>query len=74
GHVGDNIRLRYPLSGLDTGQVVTAFAGCARTLYDCTNKMRGNQANFGGFPFIPPVNPVTYLPSTTRTGSGGGKK
>lgn len=39
--------------------VVTAFAGCRHTADDCKNKF-DNVANFGGFPFIPNVNPALH--------------
>lgn len=41
------------------GDVVELFAGCRHTLADCTNKFE-NEANFGGFPYIPNVNPAIH--------------
>jgi uncharacterized phage protein (TIGR02218 family) len=36
-----------------TGDAFTAYQGCAHTLSNCTSQF-SNQANFRGFPFIPP--------------------
>lgn len=45
----------HPDLGAD--DAVTLYAGCRHTTDDCTNKF-ANQANFGGFPFIPNRNPA----------------
>lgn len=41
----------------ETGQTLTAYAGCAHTVADC--RRLGNVANFGGFPHVPKKNPTT---------------
>lgn len=52
------LKLGYWHPELAVGQTLTAFAGCRHTVEDCTNKF-ANQANFGGFPYVPNRNPVT---------------
>lgn len=57
GHLGTDIALNYPFARLVLGQAVTLVAGCDHAYEgDCLNKF-DNQVNFGGFPFIPNVNP-----------------
>jgi uncharacterized phage protein (TIGR02218 family) len=56
--VGANGRLNlfsYPV-GLAGGAEVRAYAGCNRTIQQCTDKF-DNAINYGGMPFIPTKNP-----------------
>lgn len=45
----------YPV-GLIGGAEVRAYAGCNRTIQECTDKFN-NTENYGGMPFIPSKNP-----------------
>lgn len=56
GTTETKLHLGYWHPELAVGQSLTAFAGCKHTTADCKNKFN-NAANFGGFPFIPRVNP-----------------
>ncbi|MDE2102351.1 MAG: phage BR0599 family protein [Patescibacteria group bacterium] len=42
-----------PPFAIATGDGFTAYAGCQKTLSDCKGRW-ANQANFAGFPFVPP--------------------
>jgi uncharacterized phage protein (TIGR02218 family) len=55
-HVGDEVTLILPIPGLIALEVVTAFAGCARTYPVCMAKF-SKGPNFVGFPWIPVRNP-----------------
>lgn len=55
-HVGDAITLTHPVVGLAGGSEVDLFAGCDHSLATCGGKF-GNTANYGGFPYVPKVNP-----------------
>lgn len=55
-HTGDSITISRPFSSVVTNQVVTLYAGCDHTMSTCNSKF-DNLDNFGGFPFIPSVNP-----------------
>jgi uncharacterized phage protein (TIGR02218 family) len=50
------IRLIAPLPGLAAGAAVTLWPGCDHTLTSCREKF-DNRENFGGFKWIPGVNP-----------------
>jgi uncharacterized phage protein (TIGR02218 family) len=52
------IKLIAPLWGLAAGASVTLYPGCDHNLKTCREKF-GNNANFGGFKWIPNVNPFT---------------
>lgn len=39
---------------------ITVYAGCGRTMDDCLN-LHDNIVNFGGQPYIPSDNPVSYV-------------
>lgn len=59
GQAGTDITLNYPFARLSKTQTVTLVAGCDHAYEgDCANKF-ANQKNFGGFPFVPTVNPFT---------------
>lgn len=56
-HTGDTLTLLRELPGLVTG-AVTIYPGCDRSRNVCSARF-SNLDNFGGFPFIPLVNPFT---------------
>lgn len=45
---------------LVSGQALTLYAGCQRTLNDCRT-LHNNAPNYGGQPFIPLENPVDFV-------------
>lgn len=58
-HSGLNLVLSYPFSQAQNGESIQVAAGCDHAYTgDCLGKFN-NQPNFGGFPFIPNVNPFT---------------
>jgi len=57
-HSGDTITLTQQIPGLIAGYEIKIYAGCKRTMDDCYYKF-GNLDNFGGFPFLPGLNPFT---------------
>lgn len=50
----------YPV-GLQGGAEVRAYAGCNRTIQECSEKF-DNSINYGGMPFIPTKNPFGGTP------------
>ena len=57
--IGTLIEINYPFSIVRTNAVAELVAGCNLGYdSDCENKFN-NQRNFGGFPFIPAINPFT---------------
>lgn len=58
GTTDTKFKLAYWNPDLAVGQALTAYAGCRHTAEDCSTKF-GNQANFGGFAWVPLKNPVT---------------
>lgn len=56
-HVGNVLTLAYPLTQRRYRMPVTLFPGCnLGYTSDCRDKFN-NQVNFGGYPFIPNINP-----------------
>jgi hypothetical protein len=55
-HVGSLITLGRLFNPLVIGSSAQLVAGCDRTMDDCLDKF-DNLDNFGGFPFIPTINP-----------------
>lgn len=55
-HVADAITLTHPIQELTLTSTIHLYAGCDHTLTTCDTKF-SNAANYGGFPFIPKVNP-----------------
>jgi len=61
---GRNLGINFPIplsdliagATLPAGTQVSIYPGCAHTLTDCRNKFN-NIDNYGGFPYIPIVNP-----------------
>jgi len=56
-HAGDKITLSLPFESLAAGATVQVTAGCDHSLATCKARFSGNQANFGGFPYVPQKNP-----------------
>lgn len=56
-HVGDTITINLQIIGFEATDVFKAYLGCDHTLSICTSKF-SNELNYGGFPYIPPKNPV----------------
>jgi uncharacterized phage protein (TIGR02218 family) len=52
------IKLMVPVDGLEIGQGVSLSAGCDRALQTCSSRF-SNSPNYGGFPFIPTLNPFS---------------
>ena len=48
--------LMVPSQGLEVGSPVTISAGCDRSIQTCYSRFN-NSPNYGGFPFIPTLNP-----------------
>jgi len=55
-HTGTSIGLSYNIPGLVDGDEIKLFPGCKRTIDDCNNKFNVGE-DFGGFPYIPNINP-----------------
>jgi uncharacterized phage protein (TIGR02218 family) len=53
---GDVLTLINPFNISPAGEVVVVNAGCQKTLANCASPF-ANTDNFGGFPFVPLVNP-----------------
>lgn len=54
-NTGNTIELMQRAPGIAVNDIAIVFAGCDHTLTACTQKF-GNNANFGGFPWIPQKN------------------
>jgi len=58
-HSGTSVTINYPFSQVTRGQSCDVVAGCDHAYEgDCKNKF-DNQVQFGGFMFIPNVNPFS---------------
>ncbi len=57
-HEGNQITLLFPLQLLSNQSSLYVYPGCDKTRAACGSKF-DNERNFGGFPFIPEVNPTT---------------
>jgi len=55
-NVADVITLNFPFYGAEVGDTVEMYQGCDHSFATCGTKF-SNQANYGGFPFIPGINP-----------------
>ncbi len=58
-HVGSTITLRYAILPIYTGALVNLTAGCNGEIIICRDKF-DNVVNFGGHPYVPIDNPVTW--------------
>lgn len=56
GHAGNVLTLSRPIPGLAASAAVLIYPGCDHARATCHAKFN-NVANYGGFPWIPPVNP-----------------
>ena len=56
GQSGDVLTLRLPFESDPTGHTLDVYAGCDHTLSVCNSKF-SNNANYGGFAFVPSLNP-----------------
>lgn len=56
GNDEQTVTLIYPIEQLVTWQAVELYLGCDHSLQTCNTKF-SNILNFGGFPWIPDVNP-----------------
>lgn len=57
-HSGNVLTITAPIRGLEVSDSIDIHWGCAHTFQECNNKF-GNIENFGGFPYIPTLNPFT---------------
>lgn len=55
--VGDTVTVARPISGLAVTNVVDLYPGCDHLKETCINKFN-NIENFGGYPYIPVINPL----------------
>lgn len=55
-HVGPAITVTHPIPSLEVPATIFLYAGCDHSLTTCNTKF-GNALNYGGFPFIPKINP-----------------
>lgn len=60
-HVGDEITLMTPYLDDIVGQAVSLYAGCDHLKTTCASKF-SNSINYGGFSYIPNVNPFKVTP------------
>lgn len=56
-HTGNVVTLQFPVVDMAAGDTVAVAAGCAHDIGTCVSKF-GNQANYGGAPQMPAVNPM----------------
>jgi len=56
-HKDDIITLFSDLKSFEDSSFINVLPGCNKTLNMCKNKYN-NQYNFGGFPYIPGINPI----------------
>jgi len=59
-HVGTDVSIDYIIPGLISGVTVSAYPGCDHSMTDCDTKF-SNIANYGGFPYIPLINPFDSI-------------
>ena len=55
-HVGSILTLATPIYGMAPGDTADLYPGCAHDLSTCDTKF-SNALNYGGFPYVPDVNP-----------------
>ena len=60
-HLGTVLTLTRPLDSLSVGMNINLYPGCPRTTKACKYTFN-NLANFGGFPWIPSINPYDGTP------------
>ncbi|MGS4242415.1 phage BR0599 family protein [Serratia marcescens] len=57
---GNRFHIFGGTSGMQTGQTVTLYPGCDRTISTCSNKF-SNHLNYGGQPHMPGQSPYTII-------------
>ena len=57
--------LLVPIDGLATGQAITFTAGCDKSIDVCVARFN-NADNYGGFPYVPTLNPFTADSKLTK--------
>lgn len=57
GHAGENLAMSGPVHGLEATDAVTLYPGCDHSMETC-DEVFDNLDNYGGFPWIPPSNPM----------------
>jgi len=57
--------LLVPISGLAAGQAITFTAGCDKSIDTCVARFN-NAENYGGFPYVPTLNPFTADAKLTK--------
>lgn len=57
--------LLVPISGLEVGQAITFSAGCDKSVDTCVARFN-NVRNYGGFPFVPTLNPFNTNNDLTK--------
>ena len=60
GHAGTQIQLAAPIWDLKENDEILMWPGCDHTLATCHSKF-GNENNYGGCPWTPPLNPFSGL-------------
>ncbi len=73
-HTGTSIVLQHRLADIIATDSVTIYGGCDRTIQICAAKY-DNVVQYGGFPYIPLVNPATLsgpptMPRVEQSDSG----
>jgi uncharacterized phage protein (TIGR02218 family) len=53
---GTQVRILYPFKQTVSGGTVYAYQGCDHSVQTCAQKFN-NVLNYGGFPFVPSINP-----------------
>lgn len=53
---GTSVKILYPFKQSISGTTVDCYQGCDHTVTTCAQKF-GNAINYGGFPFVPSINP-----------------
>jgi len=61
--VGTTVTVLFPFKQVISGGSMDAFQGCDHTAETCAQKF-GNILNYGGFPFVPVINPFNQTQLT----------
>lgn len=51
------VTMQLQIVGMNVGDSVELYAGCAHEVITCQQKFNANQVNYGGFPALPTKNP-----------------
>lgn len=60
-----SLTLLVPISGVEAGQAITFTAGCDKSVDTCVARFN-NVNNYGGFPFVPTLNPFSTNNDLTK--------